>query len=108
MHPEGEYRICVKNPQSRFFLSLGLDYPNPADARRARSEGRIDAGTEARIVAAHRQGKRPPWDTPLGGEIYIHGDLEKHPHTRGCIALRNVDMKALFDRVVVGTPVWIG
>src|SRR5262245_27660555 len=26
--PEGEYLICVKNPESKFHLSLGLNYPN--------------------------------------------------------------------------------
>jgi murein L,D-transpeptidase YafK len=46
--PEGCYRIAVFNPQSRFHLSLGLDYPNAAD--------RIHADRE-----------KP------GGEIYIHG-----------------------------------
>ena len=26
--PEGLYRVCVKNPKSQYYLSLGLNYPN--------------------------------------------------------------------------------
>src|SRR5512133_1427848 len=32
--PEGTFYVCVKNPQSKFHLSLGLSYPTPADATR--------------------------------------------------------------------------
>ena len=39
--PEGVYRVCFKNPKSRFHLSLGLDYPGAEDARRALHDGRI-------------------------------------------------------------------
>lgn len=42
--PEGVYSICVKNPHSRYYLSVGLDYPNAEDADRALEEGRIDEG----------------------------------------------------------------
>lgn len=68
--PEGEYFISSRNPASRFFRSLGISYPGPHDARRALTEGLIDASVCERVCA---QPKRPPWDTPLGGFIMIHG-----------------------------------
>jgi len=39
--PEGEYRVAVKNPKSRYLRSLGLDYPNPSDAVEALCEAAI-------------------------------------------------------------------
>lgn len=48
--PEGRYRIDRRNPQSRYYLSLGISYPNQADRSYA---------------AAH--GRSP------GGDIFIHG-----------------------------------
>lgn len=43
--------------------------------------------------------------------IYIHGCPENEPmgvaKSHGCIRMRNSDLLALFDRVVVGTPVEI-
>ncbi|MCB0356370.1 MAG: hypothetical protein KDD40_05150, partial [Bdellovibrionales bacterium] len=39
--PEGEYEICVKNPKSKYYLSLGLNYPNLKDAKLALDSRRI-------------------------------------------------------------------
>lgn len=43
--------------------------------------------------------------------IYIHGSPDNvtmgQPGSHGCIRMRNADVIALFDRVVVGTPVII-
>ena len=32
--PEGEFYVCAKNDQSKFYLSLGLSYPNAEAAKR--------------------------------------------------------------------------
>ena len=103
--PEGEYRVCFKNPQSRFHLSLGLDYPNPEDARRGLAEGAIGPEDYSAIVEAHRLGKIPPWKTPLGGEIFIHGASGET--TAGCVALTDEAIEELFRRTELGTPVRI-
>ena len=50
--PEGTYYVCMKNPQSRFTLSLGISYPGPADAERALAEGMISAAERALNYAA--------------------------------------------------------
>src|SRR5690606_30147719 len=49
--PEGAYRLTRRNPNSEFFLSIQIDYPNDRDVARAR-----------------RQGRNP------GGAIMIHGE----------------------------------
>jgi murein L,D-transpeptidase YafK len=105
--PEGEYWVCVKNPKSSYYLSLGLDYPNPADADRALRSGKISAQDHARILEAHAQNQGSPWDTPLGGAIYIHSELEKQSWSDGCIRLRNLDMEWLYQRADRGTRVII-
>lgn len=103
--PEGSYRVCVKNPQSRYHLSLGIDYPNPDDARQALEEERISAEQEAAIRRAHRQGICPPWNTDLGGEIFLHGRGAGADWTLGCVALEDEHIEVLFRQVPIGTPV---
>ena len=105
--PEGDYRVCVKNPQSRFTLSLGLSYPNAKDAARGLAARLISQEQHAQIVGAIERGERPPWDTPLGGEIFIHGSGAGSDWTRGCIALDDPDIRDLFPIIPVGTPVTI-
>ena len=105
--PEGRYYVCVKNPKSQYYLSLGLSYPNIQDAERGLREGRISREQYDRIAEAISEGSSPPWHTPLGGEIFIHGDGSKRDWTLGCIALHNDDMQELYDAVPVGTPVLI-
>ena len=105
--PEGVYSICVKNPQSRFYLSLGINYPSPADAKAGLDAKLITAADYARIVAAHKKGGTPPWDTKLGGEIFIHGNGSASDWTWGCVALDDAEIKDLYQRVEIGTAVEI-
>ncbi len=65
--PEGFYYINDFNPQSNYFLSLGLNYPNASD----------------RVLS---DSLRP------GGEIYIHGSCV----TVGCIPLTDEQVDELY------------
>jgi murein L,D-transpeptidase YafK len=105
--PEGEYAICFKNTQSRFHLSLAINYPNRGDADRGLAEGVISPEEHRAIVEAERLGRIPPWKTMLGGEIFIHGARGEREGTAGCIALGNEDIEELFPLVALGTPVII-
>jgi len=105
--PEGLYSICVKNPRSKYFLSLGISYPNPADAERGMDSGLISKEQYRDIIEAHKRGIRPPWNTGLGGEIFIHGSGSSADWTWGCIALDNGDMLELYNAVRIGTKVEI-
>ncbi|MFC6670290.1 L,D-transpeptidase family protein [Marinobacterium aestuariivivens] len=77
-------------------------------------DGRIDRGTYLRIVSALDLGLVPPQDTPLGGQIGIHGlgggDPDVHElfnWTNGCVALTDAEVKRLARWVNRGTRVEI-
>jgi murein L,D-transpeptidase YafK len=105
--PEGQYYICTRNSASAFHLFLGLSYPNEKDARAARRAGRISEAQYRSVVEATRAGRRPPWDTPLGGEIGIHGEGAGWDWTAGCIAMENEDVDRLWRVMRLGDPVVI-
>ncbi len=97
--PEGCYTICLVKEQGKYGRSLGLSYPNREDALAALRDSRIDEGTCQAILTRLAAGERPPWGTPLGGEIYIHEGGSHEDWTQGCIALDAADMDKLF-------PLW--
>ncbi len=68
--PEGFYRIESLNPNSRFLLSLRVNYPNDFDRRQA------------------KRGDR----THLGGDIMIHGGRS----SIGCLAMGDPVAEELF------------
>jgi murein L,D-transpeptidase YafK len=105
--PEGSYVVCLKNPRSAFTLSLGLSYPNETDADRGLKAGLVTKRQHRRIVDAVRAGACPPWDTALGGEVFVHGSGSASDWTWGCVALDDADIRELFPRIPVGTPVVI-
>ncbi|MFI3180600.1 MAG: L,D-transpeptidase, partial [Methylococcales bacterium] len=95
----------------RFF---GLTYPSVQDAEQAFDKGIINEGQYKRIVRAQELGQIPPQDTPLGGQIGIHGlgsaDIRVHEvfdWTHGCIALTNSQIDHLSQLVDTGTVVKI-
>ena len=93
--PEGEYLIDSKNPQSRFFLNLGISYPNSADLARAKARG-VSAGGDIKI-----HGLRNGFGF-LGKLSYVAGDWSD-----GCIAVLNDEIKELYESVKVGTKIVI-
>ncbi len=105
--PEGEYTICYRNENSRYYLSLGISYPNLDDATKAYEENAISEGQYKAIKKAHEYGQAPLWNTALGGEIMIHGHGTKSDWTAGCIAVENEDMDYLWSNCPIGTPVII-
>lgn len=92
--PEGSYRLTRRNPNSEYFLSIQVDYPNDRDLARAR-----------------RQGLRP------GGAIMIHGQPNTPKKSRdyysnvdwteGCIAVSNSDMVEIWLMTPADTPIEI-
>lgn len=89
--PEGRYTIDLRNPQSSYFLSLRISYPNANDRAFARQYGRSP-----------------------GGDIYIHGQPNgmnygrmRGDWTDGCIALTNAEITELWSLVPDGTTIVI-
>lgn len=92
--PEGRYMLTSRNPQSEYFLSIQVSYPNAED-----------------VANARRNGWRP------GGAIMIHGlpNVPRHPRERylstdwtdGCIAVSNEDMLEIWLLTGANTPIEI-
>lgn len=77
--PEGSYMLDTRNPDSDFFLSIHISYPNPGDRRESRSRG-LDPGGQIMI---HGQPNEPTYSAAFYG---------KEDWTNGCIAVSNSDM----------------
>ena len=112
--PTGEFRIDGINPASQFHRFFSLNYPTEAHAKKALEQRRITFEQYMEILKAEHAGRRPPYDTPLGGMIGIHGlgpvSLtlhRKYNWTRGCIALDNNQIDALTPHLYVGMRVVI-
>ncbi|WP_299921896.1 L,D-transpeptidase family protein [uncultured Pelagimonas sp.] len=88
--PEGDYFIDRRNPNSKFYLSIGISYPNPRDVAEAKALGRSP-----------------------GGDIFIHGrpnNRKRRPGrdwTAGCITVTNSQMRDIYAMVKDGTPIRI-
>ena len=92
--PEGLYKLDWRNPNSQFYRSIHISYPNEADLARARENG----------------------FTP-GGAIMIHGlpngmgSIGKGhaatDWTDGCIAVTNEEMDIIWSVVDDNTPIEI-
>jgi len=86
--PEGRYEIDYGNPQSAYYLSLHISYPNAADKAYARGHGRSPGGA----IFIHGQ--------PNGMAGRMRGDW-----TDGCIALANDEIAYLWQTVSDGAVV---
>ena len=85
--PEGSYTIDRRNPNSAFYLSIGISYPNAED-----------------IAAARAMGKDP------GGDIFIHGQARPFQRqdtdwTAGCISVSNREIEKIYAMVKDGTAI---
>jgi murein L,D-transpeptidase YafK len=105
--PEGDYYVCTRNDKSRYRRFLGLSYPNLRDAEAGFRAGRITRAQRDAIADAVRGRRRPPWDTPLGGEVGIHGSGAGRDWTLGCVAVEDPDIDVLWKACPLGTPVRI-
>ena len=90
--PEGKYTIDYGNPQSSYYLSLHITYPNAADRAYADARGRSPGG----LIFLHGQPNGLPFDARVPGDW-----------TDGCIALANAEIAELWSLVPDGTPIEI-
>jgi murein L,D-transpeptidase YafK len=105
--PEGEFFVVAKNPKSKYFLSLGLNYPTARHAEKGLQADLINQNEFDEILKASEEMRLPKQKTRLGGEIYIHGGGTLWDWTEGCIALENKDMQEIFEIVKIRTRVLI-
>ncbi len=105
--PIGTFYVCEKNAKSKYYLFIGVSYPNEEDAQRGLADGLITRKQHDTIVQAIAKRKTPPWYTRLGGEIGLHGGGTAWDWTRGCVALDNGDIRELYALMRIGTRVTI-
>lgn len=105
--PEGEYSVCAMNSNSKYYKSLGLNYPSLKRAQDAYRLGEITQEQYLKILEANERKTLPPANTCLGGAIFIHGGGSYEDWTLGCIAVSNLYMDELFEVVSPGTSVTI-
>lgn len=86
--PEGDYVLDWRNPESQFYLSIHISYPDKQDR-----------------AGAKRRGVSP------GGDIFIHGrhrlSSGNRDWTLGCIAVTDRAMDEIWQAVPNGTPITI-
>jgi len=92
--PEGKYTLVRRNPESEFYLSIQVSYPNREDAAVAKENGHAPGG----LIMIHGQPNVPK----RSPEFYASRDW-----TDGCIALSNSDMIDVWQRTTLGIPIEI-
>lgn len=92
--PEGRYRLDLRNPDSEYFLSIRVSYPDSQDIREARARG-VDPGG---AIMIHGQPNEP-----TRSETYYR----TQDWTNGCIAVSNSDMIDIWLMTGDNTPIEI-
>ena len=92
--PEGRYTLDYKNPNSKYYKSIHISYPNAEDRARARKRGVSPGGD----IMLHGQPNGWGWASPV---------LQLFTWTDGCIALSNRDMDEVWQAVDAGIPIVI-
>ena len=116
--PEGRFFIAAKRPSSRFHKFLLLSYPDEDLAAKTLKAGQITPREFQLITTALKEHRAPPQDTPLGGDIGIHGQpawvpgflqsfVKKINWTAACVSVTNSEIDHIYELTDVGTPVVI-
>lgn len=93
--PEGIYHIDSKNPKSKYFLNLGISYPNEKDKENAARHNK-SAGGDIKIHGL-------PNGFSMAEPLFdIYGDW-----TEGCIAVSNNNMAELYEIIDIDTKIEI-
>lgn len=92
--PEGRYTLDRRNPNSDYFLSIHVSYPNLADRREASDLGVSPGGA----IMIHGQPNAP---------TYSEAYYRTQDWTNGCIAVSNSDMIDIWLMTGEDTPIEI-
>lgn len=92
--PEGRYLLDARNPNSEYFLSIHISYPNATDRRESANLG-VNPGS---AIMIHGQPNEP-----TRSETYYR----TQDWTNGCIAVSNSDMIDIWLMTPDNTPIEI-
>ena len=99
--PEGIYTLDWRNPNSQFYKSLHVSYPNAQDKQQAAAQG-LSAGSNIMIHGSF----------PVRGKLLESGKpfyhyMPQQDWTLGCIAVTNAAMDDIWTHVKNGTLIEI-
>ena len=95
--PEGHYTLGYKNPNSDFYKSIHISYPNAKDRENARRLG-VDPGGDI-MIHGYPNGIHSSW----WSRYWFLG----RDWTDGCIAVSNEAIEEIWKMVKDGTPIHI-
>lgn len=90
--PEGRYVLDYKKPNSSYYKSIHISYPNTQDIENAKKHGVSPGG----FVMIHGQRNGFGWASFI---------TQRFNWTNGCVALSNDDMETVWQSVEPGTPI---
>ena len=97
--PEGSYTLDWRNPNSLFYKSLHISYPNANDTAQAQARG-VSAGGDVMIHGSSNLPQGKPQQA-------LYDYLPREDWTHGCVAVSNQDMDELWANVKNGTKIGI-
>ena len=94
--PEGSYLLNWRNPNSNYYKSIHISYPNQQDRANSQKLGYKPGG----MIMIH------------GLPNYVHSESMRRQYasrdwTQGCIAVQNHEMDEIWSLVRDGTPIQI-
>lgn len=105
--PEGVYCLRELNPNSRYHLSLWIDYPSSFDRARALEEGRADPGGEIMIHGGAASRGCVAVGDPAAEDLFVLAALTGIDNVR--VVLTPTDFrKRSLDRMPEAAPPWLG
>ena len=103
--PEGVFFVPTLVPNSSYYKAFLLSYPSLDDAQRGVAAGLITPAQRSQIQSAHAACVAPPQDTPLGGDVEIHGNGSSKDWTFGCVALDDANIDLLWSSIGTGDSI---
>jgi murein L,D-transpeptidase YafK len=94
--PEGDYVLDWRNPNSSFYKSIHISYPNERDRLYARALGHDPGG----MIMIHG---KPNYISSRA----VLAEYDRRDWTDGCIAVTNEEMDEIWAAVRDGTPIRI-
>ncbi len=109
--PEGTYTLDEKNPNSNFYKSLHISYPNFKDKLKAKSRGKSPGGDIMLHGMPNDFRDMMDFVTSVGladlGDDLIRSGLLGYDWTNGCIAVTDSEIEEIYSMINVPTKITI-
>jgi murein L,D-transpeptidase YafK len=103
--PEGIYQAEFLNPNSRFHLSIKLNYPNAFDLAQANAEGRTNPGSDIMIHGSTVSIGCLAMGNQAAEDLFILAALSGKEHVN--IVVAPTDFRRTEVHTLAGSPPWL-